>query len=94
MSRVHTPLYASQPTGRRSITKHRVVESVLPEELVAQIRTTQFDEMLSNGFSTVAFSNSSKNTSKPGYLHTLRLTLTPSNARDTFFLSKRLSRFC
>ncbi|KAJ9051549.1 hypothetical protein DSO57_1003487 [Entomophthora muscae] len=86
-SRVHTPLYASQPTGRRSLSnQQRVVESVLPDALVAQIRTLEFDDMLHNGFHGFSFFGKSK-----PVVSTLKLTLTPSNARDS--CSKRLSRF-
>ncbi|KAJ9061491.1 hypothetical protein DSO57_1020206 [Entomophthora muscae] len=87
MSKIHTPLYASQPTGRRSLSdQHHVVESVLPDELVAQIRTTQFDDMLDNGFPALAFLTKTKCT-------TLKLTLTPSNAGDTSSSNRRCSRF-
>lgn len=76
-SRIHTPLYASHPTGRRSMScSKRIVESVLPDELVAQIRKTQFDDMLDKGFPNLPFFGKAP-------VSTLKLTLTPSIARDT-----------
>ncbi|KAJ9056735.1 hypothetical protein DSO57_1020202 [Entomophthora muscae] len=88
MSKLHTPLYASHPSGRRSISHHHhTVESVLPEELVGLIRTTQFDEMLASGF-TLSASHSSTTPNSGCSISTLKLTLTPSNARGISFLKR------
>ncbi|KAJ9076151.1 hypothetical protein DSO57_1028971 [Entomophthora muscae] len=70
-------MYASQPTGRRSISHKRIIESVLPDELVVQIRTTEFDDILNNGFPDLPFFAKSNHV-----ISTLKLTLTPSIARD------------
>ncbi|KAJ9051555.1 hypothetical protein DSO57_1003494 [Entomophthora muscae] len=75
LNRIHTPLYASQPTGRRSISRQKhVVESVLPDMVVEKIRTTQFDVMLASGFAHFPGGRIS--------VTTIKLTLTPTNARD------------
>ncbi|KAJ9051550.1 hypothetical protein DSO57_1003488 [Entomophthora muscae] len=88
-SRIHTPRYASQPTGRRSLSENqRVIESVLPDEVVAQIRNTSFDEMLNNGFSSTFFFKKSRH-----IVSTLKLSLTPSNANDFAYPTRRSSRF-
>ncbi|KAJ9051563.1 hypothetical protein DSO57_1011546 [Entomophthora muscae] len=90
-SKIHTPRYASQPSGRRSISEnHRVVESVLSDDLVAHIRMTEFDDMLSNGFNFSKLNNLC-GLSPSSRKHTLKLTLTPSNANDKSFFKKRLS---
>ncbi|KAJ9056733.1 hypothetical protein DSO57_1029910 [Entomophthora muscae] len=95
MSRIHTPRYSSQPSGRRFIsTQHQIIESVLPDDLVAQIRTTQFDEMLQRGFYAIPFNCLTNDEHKPiPSVPTLKLTLTPSNARDVCSWRTRLSRF-
>ncbi|KAJ9051554.1 hypothetical protein DSO57_1003493 [Entomophthora muscae] len=73
--RIHTPCYASQPTGRRSLTnQNRVMESVLPDKLVAQIHTTHFDEILDGGFTALKFICWTQEICRP-----IKLTLTPSN---------------
>ncbi|KAJ9081726.1 hypothetical protein DSO57_1011543 [Entomophthora muscae] len=92
-SKIHTPRYASQPSGRRSISEnHRVVESVLSDDRVAHIRMTEFDDMLSNGF-TFSKLTDLRGLSLSNKKYTLKLTLTPSNANDTSFFKKRLSIF-
>ncbi|KAJ9051560.1 hypothetical protein DSO57_1003499 [Entomophthora muscae] len=92
-SKIHTPRYASQPSGRRSISEdHRVVESVLSDDLVAHIRMTEFDDILSNGF-TFSKLNDLCSLSPSSKKYTLKLTLTPLNANDKSFFKKRLSIF-
>ncbi|KAJ9076148.1 hypothetical protein DSO57_1028968 [Entomophthora muscae] len=50
------------------------MESVLPDKLVAQIRTTHFDEILDGGFTALKFFAGHKRS-----VATIKLTLTPSN---------------
>ncbi|KAJ9051553.1 hypothetical protein DSO57_1028967 [Entomophthora muscae] len=73
---MHTPLDASQTTGRRSLSNQKhVIESVLPEMVVEQIRASHFDDVIDCGFASFAYFAGSQ-------VSTLKLTLTPSNACD------------
>ncbi|KAJ9081734.1 hypothetical protein DSO57_1011553 [Entomophthora muscae] len=74
---MNTPRDDYQLTASASIPEQPNVESMISDELVAQIRTTQFDDMLDNGFSFFTTSSdhaSVLNTSIP----TLKLTLSSS----------------
>ncbi|KAJ9056736.1 hypothetical protein DSO57_1029913 [Entomophthora muscae] len=82
---------SSRPVVRRANPRLACIESVIPEELVEQIRTTHFDEMLASGF-TLSVSHLPKAPMNSGCsISTLKLTLTPSNARCISLL-KRFSR--
>ncbi|KAJ9056737.1 hypothetical protein DSO57_1029914 [Entomophthora muscae] len=75
-------LLSSQPAVRRANPRLACIESVIPEELVEQIRTTHFDEMLASGF-TLSAAHPSKAPMIFGCsISTLKLTLTPPRARD------------
>ncbi|KAJ9051564.1 hypothetical protein DSO57_1003503 [Entomophthora muscae] len=73
-----------------------IIECVLSEELVAQIRGTEFDDMLAEGFSPLAFikkSNLYRIFNSKFKIPTIKVTLSRSHAHERHYTCRRFSYF-